>query len=356
MHVKEEMKMKKLFVLFVAAAMVVAFTVPVTAADWGFYGSARMKTFWEDRELDGPHGTDLGDDGLTHTIQGNSRIGANVKADAITGQFEYGTGVNLRILAGKWNFGAGELEVGQDYTPATMFIGNQVYGDDLGLLDMGGFYAGRQPMIQLGVAGFKVALVRPTGARLAGDKSGDVDNSLPKIEARYDFKADKFSIGVFGGYNSFDVENSAEAPDYSVDSYVAGVAANFNFGPAYVKVGGTYGQNTADYGASTVGADGAQLVNHRVEDTTTLAYAGAVGFKVSDMLAFEGGIGRVNNQTDVAGQSDDDAMVYYIQASVSPAKGFFLVPEIGIYDYQDNRAGADEGKLTYFGVKTQINF
>jgi len=49
-------------------------------------------------------------------------------------------------------------------------------------------------------------------------------------------------------------------------------------------------------------------------------------------------------------------MVYYIQASVSPAKGFFLVPEIGIYDYQDNRAGADEGKLTYFGLKTQIDF
>jgi len=356
MHVKEEMKMKKLFVLFVAAAMVVAFTVPVMAADWGFYGSARMQTFWESRELDGPHGQDLGDGGLYHNLSGVARIGAKVKADAITGQFEYGPGVNLRLLYGEWNFGTGSLLVGQDYTPALSVIGNQVYGDDADLKNMGGFYIGRQPQLKLKVAGFQVALVRPTGARLAGDNSGDVDISLPKIEARYDFKADKFAVGVFGGYNSFDVENSAEAPDYSVDSYVVGAKGTFNFGPAYVQVGAHYGQNTGDYGSVTVGADGAQLVNRTIQDTTTIGYAGAVGFKVSDMLAFEGGIGMVNNQTDVAGQSDDDAMVYYIQATVSPAKGVFLVPEIGIYDYQDDRAGADEGKLTYFGVKTQINF
>jgi len=36
--------MRKLLVLLSAVAFVVAFTVPAMAADWSFYGSARMST------------------------------------------------------------------------------------------------------------------------------------------------------------------------------------------------------------------------------------------------------------------------------------------------------------------------
>jgi hypothetical protein len=32
-------------------------------------------------------------------------------------RFEYGTTVNVRLLYGEWNFGAGKLLVGQDYLP-----------------------------------------------------------------------------------------------------------------------------------------------------------------------------------------------------------------------------------------------
>ncbi len=343
--------MKKLSVLFVAAALVVAFTVPAMSADWAFYGSSRMKTFWTDLD------EDAGDDaGLAWTLQGNSRIGANVKADAISGRFEYGTGVNVRILWGEWNFGAGSLGFGQHYTPTFAPVGNQAFGEDLSLLDMGGFYIGRKPMAQLKIKGFKLALVEPRGARLAGDKSGDVDITLPKLEASYDLKFDKFGLGFFGGYQTYSVEKSAEVADYDVDSYVVGVTGNFNFGPAYLQAAVHYGQNTGDYGAITVGADNAALVGNTVKDATTLGAAAAVGFKVSDMLSFEGGVGMIATESDVAGAQDDEAMVYYIQANISPAKGVYIVPEIGQYDYKDNTAGAPEGKQLYFGAKWQVNF
>ena len=42
--------MKKLFVLFGAVALVVAFTAPSFAAEWSFYGSARMSMFWTNQD------------------------------------------------------------------------------------------------------------------------------------------------------------------------------------------------------------------------------------------------------------------------------------------------------------------
>jgi len=57
---------------------------------------------------------------------GHARIGAKVKvSDKLTGQFEYealGGKANLRILWGEWNFGAGSLGIGQQYTPPPFFF------------------------------------------------------------------------------------------------------------------------------------------------------------------------------------------------------------------------------------------
>jgi len=97
--------MKKLLVLLAAVAFVVAFTVPAMAADWGFYGSARMATFMNDVTPAAP--ATQSDDDLLWDLQGNSRIGASVKAGAIGGLFEYGSTPNLRQLYGTWNFGGG---------------------------------------------------------------------------------------------------------------------------------------------------------------------------------------------------------------------------------------------------------
>ena len=140
--------MKKMFVLVLALVMAFA-ALPAFAqdkADWAFYGSVRMWTAWEGVDDTTPPqlssntspagtaqfqvattaaiarnvgGSVVDDDEMAYLLQGNSRIGANVKWGNVGGRFEYGhtTTANLRLLYGTWNFGAGTLLVGQDYGP-----------------------------------------------------------------------------------------------------------------------------------------------------------------------------------------------------------------------------------------------
>jgi hypothetical protein len=114
--------MKKLLVLFVALVMAFA-ALPAFAqdkADWSFYGQVRMWTAWESVKAETPailsgtggvpflgqygyqgyanaqrwkkaDGNWEGDSGLAWELQGNSRIGANVKWGDIGGRFEYGS-------------------------------------------------------------------------------------------------------------------------------------------------------------------------------------------------------------------------------------------------------------------------
>ena len=141
--------MKKLSILVVAALLCV-FALPAFAqdkADWSFYGSIRLWTAWESYDKEAPAinfgapntfrnqphwptGSAVGfdDSDLWFGMQYNARIGANVKWGDVGGRFEFGnlaqegsgTGADsehVRLLYGTWNFGAGTLVVGQDYTP-----------------------------------------------------------------------------------------------------------------------------------------------------------------------------------------------------------------------------------------------
>ncbi len=169
--------MKKLFVLFTALALVVAFTLPAAAADaasWAFYGSSRVSTFYEgvDKDLD--------TDNFSLGLQGNSRIGARVKNGAISGRFEYGTGVNTRLLYGSWDFGGGSFTVGQMYTPVNMFYSNQVFGSDTDLLNVGGVYGGRNAALRLSMGDFKVALLDANESNLNLEDASSPKRFCPK--------------------------------------------------------------------------------------------------------------------------------------------------------------------------------
>jgi len=228
--------MRKLFVLLAAVVFVVAFTVPAMAADWGFYGSARMTTFNNDVT---PAGVNpQSDEDLIWDMQGNSRIGANVKAGAIGGKFEYGTGggnANIRQLFGTWNFGGGTLLLGQTYTPVFGLYSNQVWGSDNDLFAYGGIYSGRKPMIQLAMGPLKIALVKPNtpGGTVTG--ASDTDTTMPKLEVAYSFKAGPVSLKPMFGYNSYDETVPATQKSYGLDSYILGIGFSAGFGAAYVR-------------------------------------------------------------------------------------------------------------------------
>jgi len=355
--------MKKLLVILLVLGMV----APAMAAEWNFYGHSRVKAFYynfDDKAssvLD-ENGDPESDTDLSMGLQGNARIGANVKAsDEVSGRFEYGTGVNVRLLYGVYNFGAGSLLVGQDYTPIDTLYSNQVVEDDNGLLYEGCTYEGRIAQLKLKMGGFQMALV---GNKASG-VDADTDVILPKIELAYDMNMDTVSVGGYAGYQTY--KTGAAGVDHDVTSYLVGVRAKINMGPAYINAVAHYGQNLGNYGILMRNSyAGSQLSSGGdTEDAKSYAAALIAGAKFSDMVAIEAGVGYMKNEVDTVGAGsvtqEGDAMTYYVQAPITLAPGVFIVPEITIFDLGDDDNGIsggkiDNGQVTTYGAKFQINF
>jgi hypothetical protein len=366
--------------------------------DWNFYGNARMATYYTSEDLD-----DNGDKDaeLQWQLQGNSRIGANIKAENIAARFEFGvseSNVTSRRIYGVWNFGAGKMKVGKDYTPVSQFISGQVFDGDLGLLGVGTQYGSRQGQISFEFGGFEIALIDPKADRLNGmtvsvtgaisvatDSSGDVvtlpaavttgatgdpDKIIPKIEAGWGMSFDTWNFGLQGGFQYYcisDVQalDGSGSDDVSVISYTIGGDVGFNFGPGYVKAALSYGSNigNANWGipgsrGKTSGQGGLAQWDGDDDTNDTTTFMGAIvgGLKVSDMLAFEGGFGYRKDTTDSGTERDTAPWAAYVQSVITLAPGVYIIPEIGYYDYSNNINGDDAGSLFYAGGKWQINF
>ena len=361
--------MKKVFVLLTAAVLAVVFTVPAMAADWDFYGSSRVYTGWLDTSKE-KSGLGVDDAGLIWNQQTNSRIGAKVKAGVIGGRYEHGYSgtANTRLLFGTWNFGAGTLLVGQDYTPIDTFWSNMVgpTGGDNSGISYGAPYSGRQDQLKLKIAGFQVALIssNAAGAAATGSGANDKDVTLPRMEASYMGKFGPVTIKPYFGYQTYEeaVIAGTTETSYDVDAYVLGLFAKVNFGPVEIAANGYVGTNPGNYGLSQdIVLKNASFANNDVQDVDTLGMIGVVKFKVSDMIKLQAGYGYISNELDLAGTTTTDTTtIFYVQANVSPAKGFYIVPEIGFIDYGDRevsgQADTKLGDKSYFGAKWQINF
>ena len=366
--------MKK-FTIIIAALALVCFSVPAMA-DWSFYGSARVKTFWVHDDFgdqtSGPFTNrtsgDDSDSDLQWDLQSNSRIGAKAKADAVSGQIELGlkgtTGdvdVGTRRVYGVWDFGAGKLKVGKDYTPVDQFISGQVFDEDWGLLGSGTMYGSRVGQIALSFGGFEVALITPRSDTIAWASGGDddVDEYLPKLEAKYSMAFDAFNFTIMGGAQTYEVQDvlsgvDASTNDIDVTSYLIGGDVGFNFGPGYIKGAVSYAVNGGNAGW-TAGA-GSWDGDDDIDDTDTFQAALVAGLKVSDMLSFEAGGGYRVDDSDATGADKDKQWAAYIQSVIVLAPGVYVIPEIGYIDYMDDSAGVDEGDTTYGGIKWQIDF
>jgi hypothetical protein len=384
--------MKKLLVILAAVALVCAFTVPASAVDWNFYGSARMATWYTSEDFgDGLNsaGTDDSDDGTVWQLQGNTRIGARVKGETTRGRFELGMDeddttqsneVLVRLLFGTWNFGAGTLKVGKDYTPTNQFISSSAWGgaaggEDANLLNSGTFYGDRRGHIGLSIAGFEIALVNyrdaslDTDSDVAGAGGGDQDNYLPKIEASYGMAFDNFNFTLQGGYQTFTIEDvvsevDGSTNDVDVDSYVVGAHGGVNLGPVALRASAFMAQNGANAGWSYSSGAGLWDGDDDINDMDTIGAALVGVFSMSDMLAFEAGVGYRNDDRDgrfedgevLRSYKEDETIQYYLQALIRLAPGVTLQPEVGFIDLMDDDEGEDEGESFYLGAKWQIDF
>lgn len=349
--------MKKLMVLVAALALVAGSAMTAAAADWNFYGSARVATFFTDIEEQVTNGVDTTN--YEQGLQGNARIGANVKvSDELTARFEYGTGVNVRILWGEWNFGAGSLGIGQHYTPLNYFYSNQVYGSDNDMLAHGGVYSGRESMVRLKFGGFEIAALAPDDTIFGGASATEV--SMPGVEANYNLKMDAFSMNLGAGYQTYELLGTPTG-DHDVDSWVVALGARTDVGPVYIGGNVYFGENVGHILALSLDGDNtwndgyADFDGNNVVDNETLGFIVAAGFKANDMFAFEAGYGWAEGeQWNGLAQDDNEVQTYYLQSTITLAPGVFITPEIGMFDGKEDGAGTFE--TMYYGAKWQINF
>jgi hypothetical protein len=374
--------MKKLIAIFA----VLLFAVPALAADWSFYGSQRVETFYTyddygDFNINGvKNGPGFNDDwGLQWNFQTNSRLGARVKADKVTGHIELamkGTDggdidVGTRRAYGVWKFSDNaSLKVGKDYSPVTRFLSGQVFDQDAGLLGAGNFYGRRPGGLGLTIGAFEFALLTNalntgSGVTTIAPPGTDPDWNLPKVEASYMLKLGSFDLRPFGGFQYFKVSDNTSVltDDLDVYAYVIGIDSMVNIGAFYIGGQIAYGQNwsNANWSGPLVGGtagsfatlDGLKDVNDCISYTGMLL----AGLKFTDTLKFEAGAGyRMDDYSDTVNLDKDDMWNMYVQAVITMAPGVYLIPEAGYIDNMDNVLKDDSGYSYYVGAKWQIDF
>ena len=389
--------MKKL----IAVCAVLLFVAPAFAADWAFYGSERVATWFNSQDFkDYPVNGQDNDSGTQWYLQGNSRLGAKVKADKVSGQIELATTasstdsagdgtVNTRRAYGTWKFSDNAyLKVGKDYSPVTDFISNQWYDGDGDLLGEGNFYGRRPQGIWLGIGNFEIAFLTPQQGNTGGIGStttgiltpvvnrntlaqssvtGDPDVYLPKIEASYNLVLGAGYIKPFAGFQYYQVKNyngSVVRDDIDLYSGVLGVSTSWNIGAFSIGGQVSYGINEglSNYASGYNNFNQSLPVLKRggddVADVYTLQAMIVPALKFTDTLRFEAGFGyRMDNYDGAPGFSGkDDSYVGYLQAMVTLAPGVFLCPEVGYIAYGDSVSGDDQGYKWYAGAKWQVDF
>ena len=363
--------MKKLILVIAALALIAS---PAMAVDWNFYGSARMATFYNSRDFNNGTPADLDgggmilkdgfdeDDQIQWNLQGNSRLGATVKAENISGRFEFSvneSNIGSRRLFGVWDFGAAKLKVGKDYTPVKQFISGQAFGGDAGLLGNGTAYGSRNGQIALSFGGFEVALITNQGGALRNMDTGDVDIYVPRIEAGWGMSFDTWNFKLIGGFQYYEIEDGgAGEDDVDVTSWILGADAGVNFGPIYIKGAGSVGTNWGNAGWSGATAGAAFDGDDETDDIDTYMAALVAGWKFTDQLTFELGAGYNYNDPDEDGADDTNITALYGQAVISLAPGVTVIPEAGYYSYGTDFGGTGQhdGSQFYVGGKWQIDF
>ena len=371
--------MKKLIVILAVIAMVGAFTA-TAMADVSLYGSARFRTYYADVDS-GVAGVDSDKD-LEWRMGNLTRFGANFKADKITGKFEMdaragGAGatgniesdsgasrlgnMRLRQLWGQWDFGSGKLMVGQNYPLYDAPVsGINYYSGGLQKFGGIGYDVARTSQLRLTFGDFRLALLPPDTSKGGLGALTEVNTTFPKAEIRYDMKMDAFALNFIGGYQSYEIENTATKQTEDITSYVLGARAKANFGPAYAGLALTYRKNGKNYGVWTE-SDKEQVVfqGNDLKDATAWGVDAALGWTINDRWTLETSFAALDSTQDTSLDNEDDAMVWCILTKITMTPGVYIIPEL---IYQDNKSVTndgvtiDQGDTTVIGVFWRIDF
>jgi len=291
----------------------------------------------------------------------------DVKAKVEMRPWEDGAHGTLRVWAVYWNFGVGELLVGQDYAPTYAACDETVQGGSYG--SFGG--SSRAPMIQLKFASdlytLKIAAVKPeqedtplvTAAAFTAAQV-EYDYGIPKLEASVDFSFGPMAFKIFGGYNTFSEAVKATDKEYDVDAWALGLKASYKTGPFSFAANIWTSENTVWTGEKAYKATYVAATDS-IEDSETTGWHIAGIYKINDTFSLKAGYGQEKNEVDIPGQlsNEDERSGWYINMPITLAKNFWVIPFYSQDDQKDkvtNGVTAEEGDSTYWGARWQIYF
>jgi hypothetical protein len=385
------MNFKKTVVIAAAAGALTALAIPAMA-ETTLYGSFRLGTWYDtataaydnSAKEPGAHGNfDLRN-------QANSRFGAKFSEGKLGGVVELGIGglaanqpagnvsgtgasigsgsnttVYTRLVYGTYKLDFGTLLIGQTYSPYWA-VSDQVISDDQGNNGFGSIYDGRNPQIRLTLNnGLYVAAIRQGSPATVYATS---NSYIPKVAVGYDGKAGDltFGGGVAGQYYTYrSITNSNNEGVASVLGYAHG---KYKSGPLALGLNLGYGQNIGDMGIAEGIAPAWSTSRKTLDDITTFSVLLTGGFALSDTVKIQAGVGYVSNdggKTTVAGiardwKNADNKISAYVNAPITIAKNFMVVPEFTYQDHLDdnNATNTDRnGQKDYIvGAKWQFDF
>jgi hypothetical protein len=333
------------------------------ATDWDFYGNFQFDTASQNISKEAnPINTAYDDTNSIWGDTGISRFGGKVTKGDIFGNAELNSAGAFRHLYGEWNFGSGKLLIGQTWD--LTFQGGSLQNMGGGISTEFGTSAVRVNQIRLTFGDLQIAACSPVANNVGGaGTAGDVDPTLPKMEVRYTFATDMFSVQPLVAWQSVDYATGVADQTTDLTSMMWAVLGKVNFGPAYVNARVWGGSNTGDLGLNTWITDSGQFnaTTLKFDDVTTLCYGGVVGFKASDMITVEGGYSAIDSEVTQNGVKTEwtGGNEYYILASITLAPGVVLQPEYFKEGYGDVKTPATTtkmGETTYIGANWVISF
>ncbi len=406
--------MKKLFIIGIAALLLVAFSVPAMAKV-KIGGIIFTDFYYLDRDSDNAVlATGFNDPYQVTTIQvpNITRLYGRWTNEDNVGMFiELGVGqnsgavdantsngVSLRHAYGWWdvtpNF---QILAGKSTTPFSPLNPSQLLGTRSGSLNIigvgyGNFYSGRFAQVR-GTFKFgkwgrvALALVDPNGTQryhatynnyFPYDNWGvpyQTNTKIPRFDLAVPLYFGPVSIypGFLYQYRSVDTNQSNY--DNSISTYIGSLGVKAGFGGFSISAEGNYGSNMANT-RGLIGTSGpsylasAQLNpdSGKINNATTYAYWIDLSYKIGPvtphvMFGQEKSsndvyVGTVGSGAQVA--ADSRSSMWGFSIPIDLAKGFRIRPELMWYDDGELQIqGNDEvklGKYAIYGVQFQITF
>ncbi len=404
--------MKKLFIVGIAALLLVAFTVPAMAKV-KIGGIIFTDFYYLDRDKANSQAWGYGDDAYQLTaiqVPYITRLyGRWTNEDNVGMYIEFGigqtsqgiedqssNGVILRHAYGWWDVTPDfQIMAGKSTTPFSPLDPSQLLGTNSGSVNIigvgyGNFYSGRFAQVRgefkFGKWGrVALALVDPNAsARIVSTYAKyfpwDAAGAVQGVDYQTNTKLPRIDIGVplyFGPvsvYPGFLYQHRTVDTlkpewsrfDDSVDTYIGSLGVKAGFGPFSVSAEGNWGKNWANTQA-LIGTSGpamfaAALINPsgKICDSTTYGYWIDAAYKIGPVTPHVM-FGQMHSEVDFNYSNIDTTSTFWgFSIPIDLAKGFRVRPELMWYDDGEYQfAGTDEidlGKYAIYGVQFQITF